>query len=444
MYILNSNVIILDLDDKFKALVNPRISDGIKIINKIQFDLFELILKGEKIKDIEYFLCVSEESILKFIQSLVRKNIIYEAEADVCSSFKKENFSKSLDFWIHITDLCNLKCSYCFLSSDRTKGNTMEDSTIDLFIQKLTNVVDKYHINRLNIRFAGGEPLLKFDVLKDIYSKINNKFRYKLHITYSIISNLTNITSEVVSFLIQNDISIGFSIDGIGDFNNINRLMKNGGDSFSLIQKNIDLLIDAGVNKMGALVVVSDNNLDGLLDLVHFFVEKRLSYRLSIVRNAKFNYEKAIVVFKALYSYLETIINCGYEFSKYHKLCDIKFLKPSLYTCSSGINSAAIDVSGNLYFCPYHIGDKSRILGNMSSVDDLFHIIERGHQYINPVHSDCINCSYLYICTNGCPLHLENGKTPSCLFYKEIIPIVYRLLCLEKLYQIKFLVNSPF
>ena len=300
MYILNSNVIILDLDDKFKALVNPRISDGIKIINKIQFDLFELILKGEKIKDIEYFLCVSEESILKFIQSLVRKNIIYEAEADVCSSFKKENFSKSLDFWIHITDLCNLKCSYCFLSSDRTKGNTMEDSTIDLFIQKLTNVVDKYHINRLNIRFAGGEPLLKFDVLKDIYSKINNKFRYKLHITYSIISNLTNITSEVVSFLIQNDISIGFSIDGIGDFNNINRLMKNGGDSFSLIQKNIDLLIDAGVNKMGALVVVSDNNLDGLLDLVHFFVEKRLSYRLSIVRNAKFNYEKAIVVFNEI------------------------------------------------------------------------------------------------------------------------------------------------
>lgn len=42
-----------------------------------------------------------------------------------------------------------------------------------------------------------------------------------------------------------------------------------------------------------------------------------------------------------------------------------------------------------------------------------------------------------YICTGGCPLERENGIDPHCVLYQEFIPVLFRLIALEKLQIIK-------
>jgi uncharacterized protein len=72
---------------------------------------------------------------------------------------------------LNVTRKCNMKCSYCFEDSAYRKlGNmpfTVAKKAIDTFFtDNSTNWV---------IIFTGGEPLLNFDLLKEVIEYIDNK-----------------------------------------------------------------------------------------------------------------------------------------------------------------------------------------------------------------------------------------------------------------------------
>ncbi len=92
----------------------------------------------------------------------------------------KDKFNRKISYLrLSVTDECNLKCSYCYSSSDKT-SNFESCLTVDE-ISKLVRLLAAIGVNK--VRITGGEPLLRSDVA-DIILKISEiKFIDDISIT---------------------------------------------------------------------------------------------------------------------------------------------------------------------------------------------------------------------------------------------------------------------
>lgn len=86
--------------------------------------------------------------------------------------------------------------------------------------------------------FFGGEPLLAFDtIIKPIILK------YKKELNWSITTNGTLLTEEIIDFLADNNVSILLSFDGIKEVQDKQRPLMGQRSSFDKIMENLDYLV---------------------------------------------------------------------------------------------------------------------------------------------------------------------------------------------------------
>ena len=107
-----------------------------------------------------------------------------------------------------ITDDCNFNCKYCYHKKNNSyiKKETIED-TMNFFLPKLPE--------NYTIHFSGGEPLLAFDLIKHTASLLKKKnTEFKKKVTYTLTSNGSLISEEIIRFFNDNNFSVGISFDG--------------------------------------------------------------------------------------------------------------------------------------------------------------------------------------------------------------------------------------
>ena len=121
-----------------------------------------------------------------------------------------------------LTQKCNLKCTYCVYRDmyDSSAPNEGVDLSFDIakavidFFYKQFNSNAAASINRsVSIGFYGGEPLLRFDLLKQIlcYSKALNTLNFSFH--YNITTNGL-LLDKYMDFLVENNVTMLVSLDG--------------------------------------------------------------------------------------------------------------------------------------------------------------------------------------------------------------------------------------
>jgi len=106
-----------------------------------------------------------------------------------------------------LTNDCNLRCVYCYANAGEKKEYmTLETAKKALEIPK----------SKFKLQLAGGEPLLNFNLIKDIheYLKINNS-----EIKMQMQTNGTLINSKIAKEIKRMNISLGVSLDGPIDIN---------------------------------------------------------------------------------------------------------------------------------------------------------------------------------------------------------------------------------
>ena len=73
-----------------------------------------------------------------------------------------------------LTHSCNLKCAYCYEHQKRDGSKLMTPETAQKIIkEEITSSLDRF--NRVVIHFMGGEPFLRFEVIKEICEWSDNK-----------------------------------------------------------------------------------------------------------------------------------------------------------------------------------------------------------------------------------------------------------------------------
>lgn len=183
---------------------------------------------------------------------------------------------------IVLTESCNLRCEYCVYSDKYPKEISYSSSDIDFKTAK--TAVDTYfelHNKKVEygyrrdpmVNFYGGEPLIRFDIIKKVveYAKKKSK-NTKFYIT----TNGVLLSQEMAEFISSNNFFITFSLDGYKENHDRNRVTANQKPTFDLIYKNIVMLQETKKRKGLEQIISFNCCFDHYTDLqkaAEFFVE---------------------------------------------------------------------------------------------------------------------------------------------------------------------------
>lgn len=150
---------------------------------------------------------------------------------------------------LNVTDRCNMRCKYCAFSGayhgQRVHGvDSMSLDTalraIDQFIARAGSTLRDSE-KKLAITFYGGEPLLAFDLIKDILHQVHHVRYPRLsgRLTHAITTNGTLLSEEQLQLLSQYGVSLKISIDGPRDFHDRNRVYPDGSGTFDAVLRSL-------------------------------------------------------------------------------------------------------------------------------------------------------------------------------------------------------------
>lgn len=356
---------------------------------------------------------------------------------------------------LNLVQDCNLACIYCYGGEGEynNKGYMSEKiafDSVDWFLKQAKTAKD------LLITFFGGEPLLNFDLLKKIVQySIEKSKEYEKKLSFSITTNATLISKEVIEFFNQHKFSLTISIDGTEHMHDKNRPFKSGKGSYSSIVPKIKELIESRSSKsICARATVTSFNTDihelkeslyriGFKKVVTTPVSSPISQ--SFTKNKEYlesdssisEFQLSAEQYEILYSNIEIegkeileaiksrdIVKCSHN-RIFETIKQLKTKRKRTTPCGSGRGMIAVSVTGELFPCHRFVGDEKHNLNNIYSFDPL----KRRPYFANTVDNklDCYTCWARYSCGGGC-LHDNQHSTGhyslpnewSCKFFSKI------------------------
>lgn len=338
------------------------------------------------------------------------------------------NFSVTLE----VNQVCNLKCKYCYLGD---KNNTfMSYDIAERSIHMSFNRAKKLKFNEIQFDFIGGEPLLSFLFIERLVNNIVNiNYKYNFKLLFSMTTNGTIMSRQIIDFLVKYNFDIKLSIDGNKATNDKNRIFINSKQSV------YDRIMDSMIyfkeyekltkKRIQVTNVITKNNYENYFDsAIHLvkvlgfkFIDVAIDYTADWNENEIMIIESGIerLLIECLTSKSFYFTDIGNIASKSKKVC-------KCYTCGAGIISIYIRTNGTIFCCPTNL-NKNVCLGDVYSGIDENKILFLCN--FDEVKNDiCQNCKiYDYCSVKGCAMGniLENND----------INIPCKFLCkLEKFY----------
>lgn len=178
------------------------------------------LLKKRKIDEKKLFELLEKEGII-----ITEKN-----ENEVIEAFRNRNSFLWQGASLHIivpTLRCNMNCIYCHASSKPLNARNFDMSRETA--RKAVEFIFQSPSRIISIEFQGGEPLLRFDLVKGIieYAKKLNRERKK-NLDFSLVTNLSLMDNEKMRYFVQNNVGICTSLDGPKKVHDRNRKFFSG------------------------------------------------------------------------------------------------------------------------------------------------------------------------------------------------------------------------
>lgn len=141
---------------------------------------------------------------------------------------------------LQVTQQCNLRCKYCPYSGsyyNRKHSNANMNfetarKAIDFYIKH------SFDMRNLNIGFYGGEPLIQYDLIKELVA-----YTYQCgvgkNVNFHMTTNATLLTNESIRFLAENKFKLTISLDGPKEYHDKNRENIDEKGSFDKVIKNV-------------------------------------------------------------------------------------------------------------------------------------------------------------------------------------------------------------
>lgn len=316
---------------------------------------------------------------------------------------------------LHVAHDCNLRCKYCFASTGDFHGARMlmplnvAKKSIDFLMEHSGN---RKH---LEVDLFGGEPLLNFDVCREIvaYGREREK-AYGKHINFTMTTNCVALNEERTAFLNREMHNVVISLDGRKEVHDALRPTVNGKGSYDIIlDKAKQLVATRGEGEYYVRGTFTRNNLDFSNDVkalcdegftqisvepVILPAENPLSIRKEDLPRIRQEYQKLAE------DYIEARKN-GRWYNFFHFMVDMEHgpcLRKRLSGCGTGTEYVAVTPDGDVYPCHQFVGLPEWKLGTVfgGALD-----ADKQSKFAGcnvATKEKCRGCWAKYFCSGGC------------------------------------------
>ena len=334
---------------------------------------------------------------------------------------KRQTVVKAL--CLHIAHDCNLACEYCFAEEGEYHGRRALMS-YEVGKKALDFLVEHSGSRRnLEVDFFGGEPLMNFQVVKDLvaYGRSLEKEKDK-HFRFTITTNGVLLNDEIMEFCNAEMDNVVMSLDGRREVHDRMRPFRNGKGSYDLIvpkfQKFASLRKALG-KQFYIRGTFTHYNLDFAQDILHFadLGFDQLSME-PVVAPADAPYAirpEDIPVICQQYDILAREMirreKEGRGFTFFHFMIDLTG-GPCVYKrlsgCGSGTEYLAVTPWGDLYPCHQFVGNEQFLLGNVEDGILRTDIVDTFKCCNVYSREECSKCFARYYCSGGCAANSWN------------------------------------
>ncbi len=212
--------------------------------NKISWEEFQHSLDEKEVDSLdELNKVIEEEDLFKapVMERLYTVNHYENLENSVNS-----NLTQVI---LELTGRCNLRCGYCIYNESYSGNRNFNNNDMTLEVAKAAIDYTREHSGEeVAVTFYGGEPLIKFDLLKWCIEYAKETIKDK-KLTFSFTTNLTLVTEEIANYLATVDnLSVLCSLDGPEDVQNSYRKYIDGRGTFNEAIRGLKYLAEAFKN----------------------------------------------------------------------------------------------------------------------------------------------------------------------------------------------------
>ena len=316
---------------------------------------------------------------------------------------------------LHIAHTCNLNCSYCFASQGKYHGERAVMS-FEVGKQALDFLIANSGSRRnLEVDFFGGEPLVNFQVVKDLvaYARSIEKEHGK-NFRFTLTTNGLLIDEDVIEFCNKECHNVVLSLDGRKEIHDRFRVDYAGNGSWDRIVPKFQQLVEArngqGYYMRGTFTHANPDflkDIQVMLDLGFNELSMEPVVAAPDDPSALTEEDKAIVMeqYEKLAMLMLDKDKEGKPFTFYHYMIDLTG-GPCIYKrisgCGSGTEYMAVTPWGDLYPCHQFVGEDKFKLGDVWNGVDNTEIQNEFLECNVYARPECRDCWARLYCSGGC------------------------------------------
>lgn len=401
-------------------------SGSVHVVDDLVYDMIALYETNSKEEIVEKLSATySPEDIQEAyseIEELVKAECLFTEDIykDYIFDFKKRpTVVKAL--CLHIAHDCNLACKYCFAEEGEYHGRRALMS-FEVGKKALDFLIANSGSRRnLEVDFFGGEPLMNFDVVKQLvaYGREQEKLHDK-KFRFTLTTNGVLLNKEVQEFANKEMANVVLSVDGRKEVHDFMRPFRGGRGSYDhIIPKFKEMAESRNQTNYYVRGTFTHYNTDFASDVLNLADEgfKQISVEPVVAPESEDYAIQASDLPKIMEEYDRLAQEMlkrekeGRGFNFFHFMIDLSggpCVAKRLSGCGSGTEYLAVTPWGDFYPCHQFVGQEEFLMGN---VDDgiVRTDIQEEFKCCNVyAREKCQECFAKFYCSGGCAANAYN------------------------------------
>ncbi len=363
---------------------------------------------------------VTRQELLQCLEDVARlkaEGKLFSADtfADMAGTFKARSGDVVKALCLHVAHTCNLNCAYCFASQGKYHGDRALMS-FEVGKRALDFLIEHSgHRTNLEVDFFGGEPLMNWQVVKDLvaYARTQEAANHK-KFRFTLTTNGMCIDDDVIDFANREMSNVVLSLDGRREIHDRLRVDYAGKGSYDRIVPKFQKLVAArGGKNYYMRGTFTHANPDFTKDVFHMadlgFTELSMEPVVCAPDDPAALTTEDLEVVKQQYELLAQDMlrrqKEGHPITFYHYMLDLTD-GPCIYKrisgCGSGTEYMAVTPWGDLYPCHQFVGEEAWKLGNIWDGVTNPALREQFRSCNAYARRECADCWAKFYCSGGC------------------------------------------
>ncbi len=347
--------------------------------------------------------------------------------------------------WLHVTNACNLRCTYCYIHQT---DDAMDSVTARSAIDAIFGAAQRHGYQQVALKYAGGEASLSLERVTEIHQYAQNDARASgVSLRGVLLSNGVALRQEALERIHSLGLDLMISLDGPAVVQDRQRPHPGGCGSFAAVRASILRARALGI-PLTVSVTVTGTSIATLPELVSWLLQHTIHFTLNFYRECdtgagvaelRLDAARIIAGMGAAYRTIEA------HLPRYSLLgCLLDRTNPGAphrRTCAVGENYLVINHNGSVARCQMTIDQPVTSIWEPDPLTSVRQ--DTGPAQNLPVEEKygCRDCVWQYWCSGGCAVATFRAterydvQSPNCTIYQALLPEVIRLEGLRLLHR---------